>query len=122
MTHAGLISLIFAGVDKNDPRVQAAYDWIRANYTLEQNPGAGDKSGLYYYYTVFAQSMAAFGRPTVVTTDGVEHDWRRDLIEKIVGLQSTEGWWANTDSPRFWEGDKNLTTARMVVALNLATR
>lgn len=31
MTHAGLISLIYAGVDRTDPRVQAAYDWIRAN-------------------------------------------------------------------------------------------
>jgi squalene-hopene/tetraprenyl-beta-curcumene cyclase len=122
MTHAGLISLLFAGVDKNDPRVRAAYDWIRAHYTLEENPGAADKSGLYYYYTAFAQSMAAYGSSKVTTTDGVEHDWRQDLIRKIVSLQDKDGWWANAESPRWWEGDKNLTTARMVVALNLATR
>ncbi len=39
MTAAGLISLLFAGVDKSDPRVQAAYQWITANYSLEVNPG-----------------------------------------------------------------------------------
>jgi squalene-hopene/tetraprenyl-beta-curcumene cyclase len=123
MTHAGLTSLLFAGVDKNDPRVQAAYDWIRAHYTLDDNPGAKDKSGLYYYYTVFAQSMAAYGMPKVKATDGTEHDWRDEFIRKIVSLQDKDdGWWVNADSPRWWEGDKNLTTARMVVALNLASR
>ena len=55
-----LISLLFAGVDKQDPRVQSAYDWILANYTLDENPGAKDRSGLYYYYTVFAKAMAAY--------------------------------------------------------------
>jgi squalene-hopene/tetraprenyl-beta-curcumene cyclase len=123
MTHAGLISLLFAGVDKKDPRVQAAYDWIRAHYTLDENPGAKDKSGLYYYYVAFAQSMAAYGAPMVKTTDGTEHAWRDEFIRKIVSLQDeNEGSWVNADSPRWWEGDKNLTTARMVVALNLATR
>jgi squalene-hopene/tetraprenyl-beta-curcumene cyclase len=123
MTHAGLLSLLFAGVDKKDPRVQAAYDWIRAHYTLDENPGVKDRSGLYYYYTAFAQSMAAFGAPTVKTPDGTEHRWRDELVRKIVSLQDArEGSWVNADSPRWWEGDKNLTTARMVVALNLATR
>ena len=122
MTHAGLLSLLFAGVDKNDPRVQAAYDWIRAHYTLDENPGVKDKSGLYYYYTAFAQSMAAYGQPTVKTPDGSEHRWREELVRKIVSLQGDDGSWVNAESPRWWEGDKNLTTARMVVALNLATR
>jgi len=123
MTHAGLLSLLFAGVDKNDPRVQAAYDWIRANYTLDDNPGVKDKSGLYYYYTAFAQSMAAYGAPMVKATDGTEHAWREEFVRKIVSLQNkNEGSWVNSDSTRWWEGDKNLTTARMVVALELATR
>jgi squalene-hopene/tetraprenyl-beta-curcumene cyclase len=122
MTHAGLISLLFAGADKNDPRVQAAYDWIRANYTLDANPGTKDKAGLYYYYEAFAKSMSAYGEPTVKTTDGVEHDWRADYVRKMVSLQNEDGSWVNHDSTRWWEGDKNLITARIVVGLDLATR
>jgi squalene-hopene/tetraprenyl-beta-curcumene cyclase len=122
MTHSGLISLLFAGVDRNDPRVQAAYEWIRANYTLESNPGTQNASGLYYYYSAFAKSMAAYREPTVVTADGQRHDWREEFARKILSLQREDGSWANSDSPRWWEGDPNLTTGRMVAALNLATR
>lgn len=122
MTHAGLISLIFAGVDKKDPRVQAAYDWIRANYTLEDNPGAKGKQGLFYYYTAFAKSMKAYGEPLVEDTSGVKHNWRDDLSRKLIGLQAEDGSWVNADSPRWWEGIKELTTARSVIALNQVIR
>jgi squalene-hopene/tetraprenyl-beta-curcumene cyclase len=122
MTHAGLIGLLFAGVDKDDPRVQAAYDWIRAHYTLDRNPGTEDASGLYYYYTVFAKSMAAYGDSSVVTSGGERRNWRNDFARKILSLQRDDGSWVNADSPRWWEGDENLITARMVVALNLVTR
>lgn len=122
MTHAGLISLIFAGVDKKDPRVQAAYDWIRAHWTLDDNPGGQGKAGLYYYYEAFAKSMAAYGEPMVKTPDGVEHDWRAEYVTKMVSLQNDDGSWVNKDSTRWWEGDKNLITSRVVIGLNLATR
>ena len=122
MTHAGLIGLLFAGVDREDPRIQAAHDWIRANYTLDSNPGTESKSGLYYYYTVFAKSMTAFGDSKVTTLDGAVHNWRDEFVRKMLSLQNEDGSWVNPDSPRWWEGDPNLTTARIVVALNLATR
>ena len=121
MTHAGLISLIYAGVDKSDPRVQAAYEWIRANYTLDENPGTESKSGLYYYYTVFSKSMAAFGESMVETSSGARN-WREDFMRKMLALQLEDGAWVNPDSPRWWEGDKNLTTARIVIAISLALR
>ncbi len=121
MTHVGLISLLFAGVDKTDPRVQAAYDWIRDNYTLETNPGATKEQGLYYYYTAFAKSMAAFGDTIVVDTDGNQHNWRNDLASKLLSLQDRDGSWVNEEM-RWWEGMKDLVTARSVIALNLAVR
>lgn len=120
MTHAGLISLIFAGADKADPRVQSAYDWIRENYTVETNPGAADDQGLFFYYSAFAKSMSAFGETIIVDGDGVEHNWRDDLSSQLVALQGDDGAWINT-SPRWWEGLKPLVTARAVVALNIAT-
>jgi len=35
MTYAFLKTMIYADVSKDDPRVQAAYDWIRRHYTAE---------------------------------------------------------------------------------------
>jgi squalene-hopene/tetraprenyl-beta-curcumene cyclase len=122
MTHAGLISLLFAGVDKDDPRVQAAYDWIRGNYTLDRNPGAVDNQGLYYYYNTFAKSMAAYDETEVVDIRGDAHNWRNDLATKLISLQESDGSWVNNDSPRWWEGDRNLVTAWSVIALNLVVR
>ncbi len=121
MTAAGLLSLLFAGVDKEDARIQAAYDWIQANYTLDHNPGSdGGQQGLYYYYNVFSKSMAAYGDSVLVDSDGVEHVWRDELAAKLMSLQNEDGSWVNPDSPRWWEGDKNLVTAWSVIALNAA--
>jgi len=122
MTHAGLISLIFAGVDREDPRVQAAYDWIRAHYTLEDHPGAKKQQGLFYYYTAFAKSMYAFGEPVVVDAEGIEHNWRNELAAKLIELQGEDGSWVNPWSQRWWEGVKELITARAVIALSQAAR
>lgn len=119
MTTAGLLSLLFAGVDPEDPRVQAAYDWIRENYTLEHNPGATDGiQGLYYYYNVFSKSMAAYGADTIVDGDGTEHNWREELALKLLSLQQEDGSWVNPDSPRWWEGNPILVTSWSVIALN----
>lgn len=121
MTAAGLLSLLFAGVDATDPRVQAAYDWIRTNYTLEKNPGASDGlQGLYYYYNVFAKSMAAYGATTIVDAEGEEHNWREEIALKLISLQQDDGSWVNPDSPRWWEGNPMLVTAWSVIALNAA--
>ena len=120
MTHAGLISLLFAGVDKSDPRVQAAYDWIRGNYTLDENPGVPENQGLFFYYNAFAKSMTAFGEPIVTDTIGIEHNWRDDLATKLMSLQRDDGSWVNDKSPRWWEGIPDLCTARGVIALNQA--
>jgi len=122
MTHAGLISLLFAGVDRDDPRVKAAHKWITEHYTLDENPGARNMQGLYYYYNAFAKSMAAYGEAEVTDSNGIKHNWRDDLARKLLSLQNQDGSWVNTDSPRWWEGNKNLVTAWSVIALNLAVR
>ena len=61
MTYAGLKSMIFAGVKKDDPRVKAAIGWIKGHYSLKQNPGMGrgnlGSQGLFYYLHVFAKSV-----------------------------------------------------------------
>ncbi|MEM1424756.1 MAG: prenyltransferase/squalene oxidase repeat-containing protein [Planctomycetota bacterium] len=64
MTYAGFKSYVYADLDRDDPRVTMAYDWIRQNYTLEENPGIG-KDGLYYYFMTFSKALDAWGLPTI---------------------------------------------------------
>jgi len=117
MTYAGLKSFIYAYVDKDDPRVQAALVWVRGHYTVEENPGMGTQ-GLYYYYHTFAKALNAYGEDTIVDTSGAEHRWRVDLAEKLLSLQRQDGSWQNTH-PRWWESNPVLATAYAVLALEL---
>jgi squalene-hopene/tetraprenyl-beta-curcumene cyclase len=122
MTHAGLISLLFAGVDKQDPRIQSAWKWIAANYDLEENPGVSGRHGLFYYYEAFAKTMFAMGKPVIKDGSGADRNWRNDLVAKLVSMQAQDGSWVNPYSSQWWENLKELITARGVIALNLALR
>lgn len=116
MTYAGLKSMIYAGVDKDDKRVQAAIKWLSKNYDLEQNPGMGD-AGLYYYYHTFAKALDALGEDTFKDEKGVAHDWRKELIAELKSRQQADGSWINENS-RWLEGDPNLVTGYALLALS----
>jgi squalene-hopene/tetraprenyl-beta-curcumene cyclase len=116
MTYAGLKSMIFAGVDKDDPRVKAAVEWAKQHYTLEENPGLGPQ-GLYYYFHTFAKALDAIGEPTVVDEEGVEHDWRQELVDALAKRQQPNGSWIN-ESDRWMEADPNLVTGYALLALS----
>lgn len=117
MTAAGLLSLLFAGVDKKDPRVQAAYKWMTTNYTLDTNPGTNKKHGLYYFYNAFAKVMLAYGEDSFVDAKGQKHNWRNELATKLMSLQNPDGSWVNRDSNAWWEDRPPLVTAWSVIAL-----
>ena len=117
MTAAGLLSLLFAGADKNDPRVQAAYKWMTANYTLEVNPGTNKKHGLFYFYNAFAKVMSAYGEDTFTDGKGQKHNWSNELAQKLLSLQAPDGSWSNRDSNAWWEDRPQLVTAWSVIAL-----
>jgi len=116
MTYAGLKSMIYAGLSLDDPRAQAAYDYIRRHYTLEENPGLGQQ-GLYYYYQTFAKALAAIGKPTLTDMEGEEHDWRAELAAALAERQNPNGAWVNP-TPRWLEGDPNLATSYGLLALH----
>jgi squalene-hopene/tetraprenyl-beta-curcumene cyclase len=117
MTYGGLKSFLYAGVNKDDPRVKAAVDWIRRHYTLKENPGQG-QSGLYYYYHVFAKAMTALGEDPFADASGKKHEWRRDLFEALRSRQQEDGSWRNQPNDVFGEGDPNLATAFAVLSLS----
>lgn len=118
MTYAGLKSMIYAGLSKDDPRVKAARDYIARHYTLDENPGLGQR-GLYYYYQVFAKTMSMLGEPKFTDASGKPHDWRADVVNALAKRQNDNGSWVNP-TDRFMEGDPNLVTAYGLLTLAYA--
>jgi squalene-hopene/tetraprenyl-beta-curcumene cyclase len=119
MTYAGIKSLIYAGVDKNDPRVQTALAWIRRNYTVDANPGmpaSRSQFGLYYYYHTMAKCLTVLGIQELEDEKGIKHDWRRDLRLALARRQRPDGSWVN-EQDRWMEGDACLVTGYALMAL-----
>lgn len=116
MTYAGLKSMIYAGVGKDDERVKAAREWIGKNYTLAENPGMGP-SGLYYYYHTFAKALAAIGDRNLTDDKGAAHDWRQELVKSLAASQQPNGSWVNANQ-RWLENDPNLVTGYALLALS----
>lgn len=116
MTYAGLKSMIYAGLEPEDPRVSAAIGWIGKHYDLTQNPGMGD-AGLFYYYHTFAKALDALGVDEFQDSKDEQHDWRHDLVEALATRQRADGAWTN-DNARWMEGDPNLVTSYALLALS----
>jgi squalene-hopene/tetraprenyl-beta-curcumene cyclase len=120
ISYAGLLSYIYAQMDRDDPRVKAVCDWLQRNYTLEENPGMGQQ-GLYYYYHTMAKALSIYGVKELTLVDGGTIVWRRDLTLKLLDLQKGEGFWVN-DNGRWWEKDPVLVTSYAVIALEILYR
>ncbi|MHA3770592.1 cycloartenol synthase [Verrucomicrobiota bacterium sgz303538] len=115
MSYAGLLSFIYADLKKDDPRVTAALDWLKSNYTLEENPGMG-RAGLYYYYHLMSKGLTAAGVDQLETADGKKVNWIRDLAIKLINIQNTDGSWVN-DTARWMEKDPVLVTSYCILTL-----
>ncbi len=119
MTYAGLKSMLYAGVGKDDTRVQAALSYLKQHYDVQSNPGLGPQ-GLFYYYQMFGKAFQAIGEPTFTDAAGKVHDWRSDLIQAVGKRQQENGSWYNVESDRWMEGDSILVTAYALLALSYA--
>jgi squalene-hopene/tetraprenyl-beta-curcumene cyclase len=122
MTYVGFKSLIYADLDAEDPRVEAALGWIARNWTLDENPGMGAE-GQYYYYAALARALDAFGRDTLEVRDADGQTrtihWRTELIEHLAALQEPDGSFRVLDD-RWMENNPVLITAYALIALQSA--
>lgn len=117
MTYAGLKSMLYAHLSKEDPRVRGALDYLRRHYTLAENPGMGSQ-GLYYYLHIMTKALEAYGADTLTTPDGVAHDWRREVLGELLKLQQANGTWVNANG-RYMESLPELATAYSLIAVRL---
>ena len=118
MTYAGLKSMIYAKVKKDDPRVKAAIGWAHKHYTLDENPGLGS-AGHYYYLQTVAKAHSALGMDEITTAKGEKQNWRADVIGKLLSLQRENGEWYNENN-RYMERLSELVTAYSLITMEFA--
>jgi squalene-hopene/tetraprenyl-beta-curcumene cyclase len=120
MTYAGFKSMLYAGLSKDDPRVQDALAWISRHYTFEENPGLGQQ-GYFYYIHAMSRALHASRLATVTDHASVAHDWRRELIDALAARQRDDGSWKN-GTERWEESNEQLATIYAVLALEEALK
>ena len=134
MTYAGLLSYIYADIDRTDPRVEATVNWIVSHWGLssnnvasggkEHNDTQDEREGMFYLYNVMSKGLAAYGQDIFRPAGRPSFNWRMDLLEKLLALQKTDpktgaGYWVN-DVGRYFESDPVLCTAYALIAIEVA--
>ena len=119
-SYAGLLSYIYADLKPDDPRVVAVMDWLRRNFSLQENPGMGAQ-GLYYYLHLMTKALHTAGVDRLELADGRRLDWRKEVAMKLINLQQANGSWQN-ENGRWWEKDPVLVTSYSLLALELIDR
>ena len=112
MTYAAVLSMCSAKLDRGDPRVRQALDYLKRHWTVDENPGMGSQ-GLYYFYDIMARALSAAG-----VEDVGGHFWKKELSARLISLQKEDGSWSNANN-RFWEADPVLCTSFAMIALEL---
>ena len=118
MTYQAVKGLIYAGVKKDEPAMQAAFKWIKNNYSVAENPGGKGSEGYFYYVNAFAKAMAANGEKEIELADGRKVNWAKDLAAQLMKMQKEDGSFVNPDK-RWMEDEPTLATAYAIDALNL---
>jgi squalene-hopene/tetraprenyl-beta-curcumene cyclase len=126
MTYAGLKSMIYAGLSKDDPRVKAAWSWITKNWTFDEIPGLklganktnNADTGMFYFCYTAARALSAYGEPIVTDAQGKKHDWRVEIIARLTAKQNPDGSW--TGEKRWMESNPMVATPLALLALEEA--
>ena len=117
MTYAGLKSMIFAKLSKNDPRIKAALNWIIRHYTVEENPQLGQQ-GYYYYLNTMAKTLRILDI-NILKSSGKSYNWTKDLTQTLINKQHSNGSWINPTG-RWQENNPILVTSYSLMSLQYA--
>ncbi len=117
LTYAQLKSMLYAGLTRQDPRVQLAIHWIRQNYTLDANPADTGGRGQFFYYHTLAKALSAYGQNPITDSRGIRHDWKVELRDRLATLQNPDGSWLNQKVGDYLENNPVVVTAYGVLAL-----
>jgi len=121
-SYNGLKTFLILDIPKDDTRIRKAMEWIKANYTLDENRNVG-KKGLFYTYLIMAKALALNGdRILQVTASDAPggpgpKDWAKDMTERLLKLQKADGSWRNDWNSGWMEDDPILVTAYAVRTL-----
>ena len=111
----GILALLAAGVDQDDPRLAAAVDWLKEHSDVDYPQGVptdhpepwGD-AVRFYHYSVRAEVYRRLNFPG--------EDQAR-LAAAVIAHQRSDGSFVNTMSPLMKEDDPMLCTTLAVMAL-----
>jgi squalene-hopene/tetraprenyl-beta-curcumene cyclase len=120
ISYAGLLSYIYASLKRDDPRVLAVFEWLRQNYTIQENPGLGSQ-GLFYYFHTMTKALSIYGLGELELSNGQRINWRKELALRLINLQQHDGSWAN-ENGRWWERDPVLVTSYATLCLEMIYR
>ena len=120
ISYGGLLGYIYANLKRDDPRVVAVFDWLRGNYTPEENPGMGPQ-GYYYYLHTMTKALTVYGVDELELKDGRKLNWRKEVGMRLLNVQRPDGSWFN-DHARWWEKDPTLVTSYAVLSLEMLWR
>lgn len=121
ISYVGWKSMLYAGLRRDDPRVQGVYSWVRRHWTLAQNPNMPQprsQEGVYYYYLALARALKAWGQKTIpVGAEKIPVNWREALVDELARRVHPDGSFYNDNASRWSEGNPVLVTAYEVQAL-----
>lgn len=107
ITYAQLKSMIYASLSPRDPRVARLSRWLREDRHIQINPAAHGAPGLFYFSLVYARVMRAMEHAPAGNTI---QSWRSRLIHLMQRLRRPGGYWENTSSDRWLEGNRIMAT------------
>lgn len=124
MSYAGLKIYLFGGLQKDDPAVKAAIQYVRKTFSVDKHPGfefdqskRADLQGIFYYYLTMTRALDAWGENPLALAGGKTIDWPRALGAKLLSLQK-DARWVN-ENPRWWEDQDVMVTAYVLNIYNV---
>lgn len=110
-----ILGLPGARIIRGDPRVVPVVEWMKQNYTLDENPGLGEQ-GIYHFFFAASRSLRTQRVDSLELLDGRLINWRVEIARKLLGRQARSGFWRNA-SIQFGESDPVIATALAVSCL-----